>query len=423
MSTNYKLRANDKEIKDVLYLIVFYGMNYVPSFVTLPYLSWVLGAENFGHIGFSLALCQFLMIVVDFGFNMSVTKRIALVREDKDAVDRIFSAAFYSRFFLLFICFVAVILISYIPSYSIYRQVLFAKFVSVIGEAFCFIFLFQGLGYVRWISIMNCVAKFMVLPFMFLLVKGPDDYILAAMLPGIISCVADMLLVGMMCIKRWVRLVRFNIADCITELKSGFRIFISNAGNNLYLSIIVMLLAYFATPAEVGIYTFSDKIIRAVVSLLFVPITQSFYPAVSRMAEKSRSMAGNLVNKLILVEAVLMGCAILCIFMVAPYIPQILGADYNGIETIIRIMSLMTLAIGIGGVCGQLGLLAIGGERQKRHYSNVYVLALSVAVLGAYLFPPCSALRAGLILLLTELVVALLMSVLYLVFIRSEKHQ
>ena len=117
MSLLSHISANRHEVKDVLYLVVFQGLNYVPSLVVLPYLIVVLGAEKFGHVGFSLAVCQFLMIVVDFGFNLSVSKRIALARDDSKELDRIFSAAFFCRIGLLLSCFVILAAISFFPNY------------------------------------------------------------------------------------------------------------------------------------------------------------------------------------------------------------------------------------------------------------------------------------------------------------------
>ena len=79
-----------------------------------------------------------------------------------------------------------------------------AKFTTVVGEAFLFTFLFQGLGKIRWVAIFNCVAKFLLLPFTFIFVKGPEDYLLAAALPGIVSIVADVMLIVMIAVSGWV---------------------------------------------------------------------------------------------------------------------------------------------------------------------------------------------------------------------------
>jgi O-antigen/teichoic acid export membrane protein len=74
----YKQSDVKHEIKDVFYLIALQGVNYIAPLLVLPYLMIVLGAEKFGYIGFSLAVTQYLMTIIDFGFNLRTTKRVAL---------------------------------------------------------------------------------------------------------------------------------------------------------------------------------------------------------------------------------------------------------------------------------------------------------------------------------------------------------
>lgn len=398
----------------MVYLVVFQGLNYVPSLIVLPYLIVVLGAEKFGHIGFSLAVCQILMIVVDFGFNLSASKRIAVVREDKAAVDRIFAAAFYCRLGLLLLCFAVIAAISYVPRYEIYRPALFAKSITVVGEAFLFTFLFQGMGKIRWVSIFYCIAKFLVLPVTFLLVKAPDDYLWAAALPGIVSIVADVMLIVMIAVSGWVSFPKFDFKDCLAELQESTPIFVSNVSNNIYLLIVVMALAHFAPAAEVGRFTASDKIIRALMTLLAVPVVQSFYPAVSRMAVDDKAKASVLVKRLVIGGACLMALAATAIFIISPYLPSWLGEDYTGTEKIMRILSLMAVAASAGMLTGQLGLLASGGGTQKGWYFYIYLAATVVAAVFMFVFVPSwQGVGAAMTFLLTEIFVAVAMVMAY----------
>ena len=74
---------------DTLCLMALQGLNYLLPLCVWPYLMVVLGVEQFGVIGFASALMQFLIIVVDYGFNitatnsMNVTFDIAQANKDK----------------------------------------------------------------------------------------------------------------------------------------------------------------------------------------------------------------------------------------------------------------------------------------------------------------------------------------------------
>ena len=94
-----------REVKDVFYLLALQGLNYIAPLIVLPYLIVVLGAEKFGYIGFAMSVTQYLMLVVDFGFNLSATKRVALAKSNPTELQRIFTSTVYAKIGLLVVSF------------------------------------------------------------------------------------------------------------------------------------------------------------------------------------------------------------------------------------------------------------------------------------------------------------------------------
>jgi PST family polysaccharide transporter len=58
-------------------------LTYILPLITFPYLIRVLGVEKFGLIMFAQATMYYFEIVVDFGFNLSATREVALNAEKK----------------------------------------------------------------------------------------------------------------------------------------------------------------------------------------------------------------------------------------------------------------------------------------------------------------------------------------------------
>ena len=163
MGLKSTLINNQRELKDVFYLLALQGLTYVVPLLVLPYLMKVLGAEKFGYIGFSLSVAQYLMLLVDFGFNLSATKRIALAKDDQEDLNRIFSATVYAKMVLLLVSFLLLLGLSLVPEFAVYRTTMLVMFLVVMGQAGLFVFLFQGLGQIKWVSIFNGIAKIAVL--------------------------------------------------------------------------------------------------------------------------------------------------------------------------------------------------------------------------------------------------------------------
>jgi len=94
-----------KEILDTLYLLALQGVNYVFPLLVFPYLMVTLGAEKFGFIGFSFSVIQYLMLIVDFGFNLSATKRVALNIGNKEKLEQIVSSTLFAKLGLMLLSF------------------------------------------------------------------------------------------------------------------------------------------------------------------------------------------------------------------------------------------------------------------------------------------------------------------------------
>lgn len=407
---------NKAEVKDVFYLVALQGINFVAPLLVLPYLMKVLGAECFGYIGFSLAACQYLQLVVDFGFNLSATKRIAVVRDRPDEVNRIFSATFYAKMCLLALSAVLLVLISLIPRFEVYRQTLYLLFISVIGNAFLFVFLFQGIGQIKWVSVGNAISKFALLPLTFVLVKGPDDVLIAAALQALVSVGAALFTLVLTWRNHWARLVPVGWAAVKTEMRESWPIFLSSAATNVYTACFALILAWYALPEDVGRYSAVDRVMRALCYAVLVPVLQAFYPKVSRLAATARAEAVRLSRQLIWVVLsgmLLVGAAL---FFGGPWVEYWLGKNYVGTGQLFRIDAFVPLFVGLGGVFGQLFLLALGGEADKRRFQNTY-LAASCIALGSVLVltPAFGMMGTAASLLLTELSVCLM----FFIFVRK----
>lgn len=402
----YRNSGVQQEIKDVFYLVVLQGLNYVAPLLVLPYLMIVLGAEKFGYIGFSLSVAQYLMLIVDFGFNLSATKRIALAKENPEELNKIFSATVGAKVILLGISFFLLLVVSLIPQFEVYRTTMFVMFLVVIGQAGLFVFLFQGLGQIKWVSIFNGIAKISILPLTFWLVKSPDDYLWAAFLQGMVAVVAAVISWGMMVKNKWVKLVKVSALQIKSELVDSFPLFLSTAATSVYTACFVIVLGYFATPQEVGQYSAVDRIMRALCYLVMVPILQVFYPYIARTSQQNKIEAYKKVKGVFVLTVVGMLLVGVFLFFASPFMVYFLGDDYLHTDFLFKIMAFVPIFVGIGGVIGQIYILALSDNKYKKYFTKTYIMAAIVAIISIIIFIPIlKAQGTAIALLITEIFV------------------
>jgi PST family polysaccharide transporter len=209
---------------------------------------------------------------------------------------------------------------------------------------------------------------------------------------------------------KWVTLVRFNITAISTEIREGLPLFLSFAATSIYTACFVVILGLTASPTEVGCYSATDRIMRAFLCLSLTPILQSFYPKISRMGKENQAEALSLVHKLFVFVICAMLILGICLFSCSFWIINLLGIGYKGTENLFRIMAFIPIFVGIGGVIGQLKLLALGNSNDKKHFESAYFIACVVAILGVSLLSALfKAEGTAIALLATEMTVASVM--------------
>lgn len=74
---------NKNELTDSLYLILFQGVNQLLPLIVMPYLMIKLGTYGYGHVGFSLSVIQYMVIIVDLALTLAQPRRLQLLAKIK----------------------------------------------------------------------------------------------------------------------------------------------------------------------------------------------------------------------------------------------------------------------------------------------------------------------------------------------------
>lgn len=384
-----KFAQSKPELVDSAYLFVLQGINQLFPLIVLPYLMKCLGAYGYGMVGYALAVVQYVDLIVTFGFNLSATKLIAQVRSGQRQYSMLFWNVLTAKLCLFIIsCLFLCLCLNCIPELRAYKWSVYATLPMALGSMFTYIWLFQGLGLIRIFSIMNTCSKLCLLPLIFIFVKTKEDYLAAAFLQAIVF-VATAIVSNIYLFKKklicWERPTRRGV---FMVMKDSLPLFLSSASTSIYTQLFIVILGFYCTTEMIGSYTSAERIMRAVVFILYVPISQSFFPKISNQVKESIVLARKSFDNAKLLVAFLMFSVSIFLFLGAPYISQWLGKSYENFEVLLKIMTLAPIAIGLGAVYGQLGLIAMGNSRDRSHFRNVYFISALVSVVSVFLLVP-----------------------------------
>lgn len=413
----------NSEQKDTLYLFVLQGMNYAIPILLMPYLMIKLGVKSYGLIGFSTAIIQFLILFVDFGFNLSATKRVAIYKENKQVLSCIFYSTVFVKSILLFISLFAFIVVINIPKFHEYQLALLCSLPMLIGSTYTFTWFYQGLGQIRYLSILSMFCRILILPTLFYFIQTPQDYMKAIFINSAVYVVIALMSIYWIYKNKLVKWERVSFQSMQFELKESFPFFLSTASISIYTQLFVVILGFFSNPTVVGVYTAAEKITRSISLLFYTPINQVYYPKIANIASQHKNEARDLLSRVFKFCLLLMMFLSLIIFVFSPLIEELIGVEYAGLSDLLRILCLVPVVSAIGGVAGQMGLIAyIDSGKAKKIFQNVYIVAGLFAVLLVTLLTYFFQERgASVAVLLTETLVAVLMIYYFKKYLRLEE--
>lgn len=385
-------------------LFVLQVANYLLPLITVPYLVRVLGPDRLGLITFAQAFVQYFVVLTDYGFNLSATREIAIHRENVRKVSEIFSSVLFIKAVLMIIGFALMAAIVFtVPKFRLEWSLYFLVYFIVPGNVLFPVWFFQGMERMKYITMLNIVARsFMVLA-IFIFVNNVDDYLIAAGLQA-----SSMILTGLLGLLVAPKIVPITLV-CPTkkQLKSilgeGWHIFISTVAINLYTSSNVFILGLLTNNVLVGYFSAADKIIRAVQGLLG-PVSQAVYPHISALAAKSSESALFFIRRIIKLQG--LGAFIvstLIILLAEPIVRTLLGEQYLASIPLLQWMAFLPFIIALSNIFGVQILFAFGYSKEViRFQIPVALISLAVMVVVVYKF---GLLGAVLNIVATEIVI------------------
>ena len=100
-------------VKNYVALLFIQGANFILPLIILPYLVRVLGSEKYGLVMIAQSVALFLTIVVDFGFNISATKEVASIKNDKEKLSQFYWNIVFIKFVLIIVTFIIILVMTY----------------------------------------------------------------------------------------------------------------------------------------------------------------------------------------------------------------------------------------------------------------------------------------------------------------------
>ena len=401
-----KRLIQSKAIKNGIWLYALQMFNSVLPLLTLPYVVRLMLPEEYGIFSEALNYVGYIVVVVEYGFSMSGARKIA-VSQDSSGDSRIFTIIMFVRGLLCCLCSLLVFVYCIVDNFSLMSLCILALMPMSLGTVLDQTWFFHGKQDMKYIAIINIVARSISTVLIFLCVKDSSDLVVYCVLYGAVTLISGLIGTVIVCVKFGVRLQHITWTTCREEVTEGWYLFISSFSNKVLSSLGITFLGLIATSYDSGIYAALNKIPN-ILLLVWNPINQVLYPITSTRMLESYQAGSKFVRKMqwIFLAFFVAVCAAIGLFAES-IVGLLLGGDYVSHYAIVYPLLGWVLVAIYNNFQGVHMLLAAGYVKE---YSSCIRLSAVVAavgnVVGIYFWGAYGAAYAPLI---SELVLTVLL--------------
>jgi len=324
-------------------------LNHLFPLILIPYLTRILGPVGWGLVAFTQAFAQLVQVGVEYGFQLSATRELAINRHSRQKCAATLAEVTAAKLLLLSVAVMAAIILSkLIPHLESQPLLLWSAVIWTAGHALNMTWFYQGIERLRPAVVADLVGGVTSTVAVFFLVRHPDDGWKVLLIQGIASLLAAFATfyqaVG------YSGLVRPSLSQVFQRIQSGRHTFVYRFALGTYSFGNPFVLGWMAPVSTVAYFAGADKITRATLLLVY-PLAQALFPRVNYHAERGDEKAGRLATIGLIVAAVIGIASGIAVVLGAPVLVRLLlGSRFLPSVDVLRALALLCPLIAINTV-------------------------------------------------------------------------
>lgn len=332
--------------------------------ITFPYVARVILPSGIGEVTFVESICRYVILFSALGIPIYGIREIAKVKNEKEKLNKLFTELIIIHFVItIFISSLFVICIYLVPLLYNNLEFYLLGILLILSNVFVIEWYFQGIGQFKFITIRNLIVKTILTLLVFIVVKEKNDvytYFSIIVLTSIFNAVINFVYA--------LRTIDFNFLIDFNDLKRHFKpllyIFSSLAFISIYTLLDTIILGFMTDERTVGLYSTGLKVSR--ISVLFIgALGVVLIPKLSEHFHNGRlDDFSSLINKSFKFVITFSIPTVFLLFSLSDFIiVSFAGSSFIEAGSVLKILSLLSLLIGLSNLFGLQILTTMGKDR------------------------------------------------------------
>lgn len=380
---------NNSILKNLSYNVILQIVLMILPLVSIPFVSRVLGNEGIGIYSFTLSLTQYFIILGSIGLALYGNRQIAYTRDDKELMSRTFWAILILRVLTTSVALIVYYILFWNASDLKYIRMI--QSIHIIASMLDITWLYVGLEDFKRIVSRNLLVKVIGLIAVFTLIKGPNDVELYVWI-NIAMSLGSSLIMWFYVPKLLVK-TELKFTDIQTHFKPALHLFIPQIASQVYVMLDKTMIGYLSDYEQVGFYTQSDRIIKAIQELI-AALGTVMLPRMSYIFAQGdvEQMDTYLNQNLKAVSYVSLPMFIGLVAVAPEFVPWFFGPGYEPVILIMQMVASVLFFISLSSVLGVQYLIP---SNRVNEFTLSIVLGASInLILNFTLIPRYGAIGA-----------------------------
>ena len=245
--------------KNFIYNFSYQILAMILPLITTPYIARVIGPEGVGVQSYTFSIANYFVLFAMLGINNHGNRSIAMVRDDKDKLNKTFISIYSAQAIM------SIIMITLYLMYIIFiakeNKVMFIiQTIYIISVLLDINWFFFGMEQFKLTVVRNTIIKLASVLSIFIFVKNSNHLYVYSLILALGTLISQSVL--WMYLKRYISFVNVDKRDILMQVKPILVLFIPVIAISIYKIMDKIMLGTMSSMIEVGFYENSEKIMN-----------------------------------------------------------------------------------------------------------------------------------------------------------------
>lgn len=253
-----------KILKNFLWNSSYQLFVLIVPFITIPYVSRVLGPTGIGINSFTNSVVQYFVLLGSLGFTLYGNREIAYHRDDKEAYTKIFWEICLLRALTTLVA--SLLFFGFVFIYAKFTAAFFMQYFVLFAVIFDISWFFMGMENFRVTVTRNFVIKLISVASIFIFVKSKNDVLIYILIISGSTLLGNLTIFPYL--RRYLVPIKFSQLNIWRHLKPSLVLFIPQIAVNIYIVLNKTMLGQLDSVTAAGYFDSSDKVIKISLAVL-----------------------------------------------------------------------------------------------------------------------------------------------------------